>query len=113
MKFFLNVSKDEQRKRFLERIDDPKKHWKFTASDIAERTHWDQYMDAYEEAISATSTKSAPWYIIPADHKWITRTLVAQILVKTIKSLGLQYPEVTREKRAEIAEAKKRLESEG
>ena len=113
LKFFLNVSKDEQRKRFLERIDDPKKHWKFNASDIAERTHWDQYMDAYEEAISATSTKWAPWYIIPADHKWITRTLVAQILVKTIKSLGLQFPEVTREKRAEIAEAKKRLESEG
>ena len=108
-----NGSKDEQRKRFLERIDDPKKHWKFNASDIAERTHWDRYMDAYEEAISATSTKSAPWYIIPADHKWITRTLVAQILVKTIKSLGLQFPEVTREKRAEIAEAKQRLESEG
>ena len=112
-KFFLHVSKDEQRKRFLERLEKEKKNWKFSAGDVKERAHWDEYMDAYEEAISATSTKWAPWYIIPADHKWITRTLVAQILVKTIKSLGLQFPEVTREKRAEIAEAKKRLESEG
>ena len=85
LKFFLHVSKDEQRKRFLKRLEDPRKHWKFSAADLAERGFWDDYMKAYEEAIGATSTKWAPWYIIPADHKWVTRGLVARILVSAIE----------------------------
>jgi PPK2 family polyphosphate:nucleotide phosphotransferase len=110
VKFFLNVSKDEQRKRFLERLEDPEKHWKFSASDLAERDYWNEYMSAYEEMLSATSTEWAPWYVVPADHKWVTRALVARILATTIESLNLSYPDVTPEKRRRIAEAKKSLE---
>src|SRR4029078_2487893 len=84
VKFFLNVSKDKQRERFLDRINDPAKHWKFAAGDLAERGHWDDYMDAYETCIDETSTKSAPWYVIPADHKWVSRAVVAAILTDTI-----------------------------
>jgi PPK2 family polyphosphate:nucleotide phosphotransferase len=112
LKFFLHLSKDEQRKRFLKRLNDPKKQWKFSAADLAERAYWDDYMKAYEAAISATSTKWAPWYIIPADHKWVTRALVAQIVTSTVESLDLRYPEITKEQRAIIAEAKKQLEAE-
>ncbi len=100
LKFFLHISKDEQRKRLLKRLKDPKKQWKFSAADIAERAFWDDYMKAYEEAISATSTKWAPWYIIPADHKWVSRALVARIVTTAIESLDLQYPEVTDAQRA-------------
>jgi PPK2 family polyphosphate:nucleotide phosphotransferase len=112
LKFFLHLSKDEQRKRFLKRLKDPTKLWKFSADDVAEREFWDDYMKAFEEALSATSTKWAPWYVIPADHKWVTRALVARIVTSSIKSLNLQYPEVTDAERAVIAEAKKRLEAE-
>ncbi len=86
------MSKEEQKKRFLARIDDPKKHWKFNDGDVAERAHWDSYMEAYEDAINATNTKWAPWYVIPADHKWVARTLVAEILANTIEKLDLEIP---------------------
>ena len=112
LKFFLHVSKDEQRKRFLKRLEDPKKHWKFSADDLTERGFWKDYMKAYEDAISATSTKWAPWYIIPADHKWVTRGLVARILVSTIDKLDLRYPEVTPEQQEAIEVAKKQLAEE-
>jgi len=113
LKFFLNISKDEQRKRFIKRLEDPRKHWKFSAADLKERGFWDDYMKAYEQALSATSTKWAPWYIIPADHKWVTRGLVARILATTIDGLDLHYPEVTEEQKAEIEKARRQLEAEG
>jgi PPK2 family polyphosphate:nucleotide phosphotransferase len=112
VKFFLYVSKDEQRKRFLDRINNPAKHWKFSASDMKERAIWDDYMDAYEKCLEETSTKRAPWYVIPADHKWVSRTLVAAILTDTIHSLDLKWPKVTDEQKRQISEAKKQLEAE-
>jgi PPK2 family polyphosphate:nucleotide phosphotransferase len=112
LKFFLHVSKNEQRKRFLKRLKDPKKHWKFSAADLAERAFWDDYMKAFEAALSATSTKWAPWYVIPADHKWVSRALVAQIVTRALESLDLRYPEVSDAQRATIAEAIKQLETE-
>src|SRR5262249_53518769 len=112
LKFFLHLSKAEQRKRFLKRLEDPRKHWKFSIADLKERGFWDHYMKAYEDAISATSTRWAPWYIIPADHKWVSRAAVARIITKSIESLDLHYPEVTDAHRAVIAEAKKQLEAE-
>lgn len=112
VKFFLNISKDEQRKRFLDRIDEPDKHWKISPSDITERAHWDEYMGAFEQCIEATSTEWAPWYVIPSNHKWVSRALVANILAETIKSLGLKYPEVSAEKLKAIEAAKKQLEKE-
>ena len=112
LKFFLHISKDEQRKRLIKRLKDPKKHWKFSAADLAERAFWNDYMKAYEEAISATSTKWAPWHIIPADHKWVSRALVSRFVTTTIESLDLQYPEVTEAQLGIIAEAKKQLEVE-
>jgi PPK2 family polyphosphate:nucleotide phosphotransferase len=113
LKFFLHISKDEQRKRFLKRLEDPRKHWKFAAADIIERGFWDEYMKAYEEAIAATSTKWAPWYIIPADKKWVARGLVARILASTMNELDLRYPEVTPEQAEMIERAKQQLEAEG
>jgi PPK2 family polyphosphate:nucleotide phosphotransferase len=113
LKFFLNVSKEEQKKRFLARIEDPKKHWKFNAGDVAERAQWGKYMEAYEDAINATNTKWAPWYVIPADHKWVARTLVAEILSNTIGKLDLKYPEVTPDARRAIEEARRQLGAEG
>ncbi|MCC6418466.1 MAG: polyphosphate kinase 2 family protein [Gemmataceae bacterium] len=112
LKFFLHVSRAEQKRRFLERLDRPEKHWKFSASDLAERAYWDEYMKAYEDALGATSTDWAPWYVVPADHKWITRTVVADILTSAIGSLDLKYPEVTEQQRKALADARKRLESE-
>ncbi len=112
LKFFLNVSKEEQRRRFLERLKNPAKHWKFSSSDLAERGYWDDYQKAYEQMINATSTKNAPWYVIPADNKWVSRAMVASILAKTISSLDLKYPEVTKEKQQQIIEARKHLEAE-
>jgi PPK2 family polyphosphate:nucleotide phosphotransferase len=112
VKFFLNVSKDEQRKRFLDRINEPDKHWKISPSDIAERAHWDEYMDAFEECIAETSSDEAPWYVIPSNHKWVARSLVANILVQTIDSLDLKYPEVSDAKMKAIEAAKKQLEQE-
>jgi len=112
LKFFLHVSKDEQRKRFLDRINEPKKHWKFSSSDLAERGFWKEYQSAYEEMLEATSTKHAPWFVIPADHKWVSRTMVAAIVTRQIALLKLRYPEVTEKQRQQIAEAKAQLERE-
>ncbi len=112
LKFFLNVSKEEQRKRFLDRLDQPDKRWKFSPADVDERRFWDDYMAAYAEALTQTSTKWAPWYVIPADHKWVTRALVARILTNEIQTLGLRAPEVTADQEAEFAEARRRLEAE-
>ena len=112
LKFFLNVSKDEQKKRFLERLDRPEKNWKFSPSDMAERGYWDDYMSAYEDALSATSTEWAPWYVIPADYKWVTRAVVADIVTTAIRELDLKYPEVSAEDRKRLAEARKKLEAE-
>src|SRR5262249_45460638 len=113
LKFFLHLSKEEQCHRFLQRIRDPNKHWKFSTSDLSERAHWDEYMEAYEDALAATSTDWAPWYVLPADHKWISRALVAQILTSTIERLNLKYPEVSPEKRKQIEAAEKQLANEG
>ena len=112
LKFFLHISKEEQKKRFLERLENPEKYWKFSASDVAERGFWKDYMEAFEEALSTTSTDWAPWYIIPADHKWVARAVVADILTTTIQSLHLTYPEVTPERRQAIDAARAQLEQE-
>jgi PPK2 family polyphosphate:nucleotide phosphotransferase len=112
IKFFLNVSKEEQKQRFLERIDLPEKNWKFSAGDAKERAFWDDYMNAYKEAMQATSTKDSPWYVIPADKKWFTRLAVSEIIVKKLESLKLEYPAVTDAHKAELAESKAILEAE-
>jgi PPK2 family polyphosphate:nucleotide phosphotransferase len=112
VKFFLNVSKAEQKKRFLARLDEPHKEWKFDANDIAERAHWDEYMAAYEDALTATSTAWAPWHVIPADHKWLAHTLIASVIVDAIESLELSWPEVTEDERKANAEARRKLEAE-
>jgi PPK2 family polyphosphate:nucleotide phosphotransferase len=112
IKFFLNVSKEEQKKRFLARIEQPEKNWKFSSGDAKERGHWDDYMNAYCEAIAATSTEKSPWYIIPADKKWFTRLAVSEVIVQTLKSMKLHYPQVTDDDRADLIEAKKLLENE-
>jgi len=112
IKLFLNLSKKEQKKRFLERLENPDKHWKFSEADLAERAHWDDYKKAFEDALGATSTKWAPWYVIPADHKWVSRTLIADILTSSIQSLDLEFPKVSEEKHAKLAAAKKQLEQE-
>ena len=92
---FLHIDKDQQRQRFQERYDNPKKRWKFSMGDLEERKHWDEYMKAYQDALAATSTDWAPWYVVPADHKWVARSVVADVLTHTIRSLDLRYPEVT------------------
>jgi PPK2 family polyphosphate:nucleotide phosphotransferase len=112
LKFFLNVSKDEQKRRFLERLDRPDKNWKFSASDLAERAHWGRYMRAYSDCLSATSTKWAPWYVVPADHKWVARAVVADVITATLRSLDLKYPEVTDDQRASLVAAKRDLLAE-
>ncbi|MCA0401055.1 MAG: polyphosphate kinase 2 family protein [Proteobacteria bacterium] len=111
MKFFLHVSRDEQKKRQLERIDDPKKNWKFNARDVAERAHWDDYMAAYEEAIRATAADHAPWYVIPADRKWFMRLAVMQAIIAEMESLELEFPKLDAEAAAKLAEARKALEA--
>jgi PPK2 family polyphosphate:nucleotide phosphotransferase len=112
VKFFLHVSRQEQKERFLARLDERDKQWKFSAADVAERAHWDAYMAAYEEAISATSTPWAPWFVIPADRKWLMQALVAAIMVDTIESLDLRWPEVSGEELRANAEARRLLEAE-
>ncbi|MBN9523706.1 polyphosphate kinase 2 family protein [bacterium] len=112
LKFFLNLSKGEQKRRFLERLDRPEKNWKFSASDLAERTHWDAYMDAYEDALAATSTDEAPWYVVPADHKWVTRAVVADVVTTAIRGLDPRYPDVTDEDRKRLAAARAQLAAE-
>ena len=113
LKFFLNVSKDEQKKRFLKRINTPEKNWKFSATDAKERAFWDDYMQAYQDAIEATSTRDAPWHIVPADNKWFTRVVVSEIIAQKLESLDMKYPVLNEEHRKQLAEAKKILESEG
>ena len=108
-KFFLHVSKKEQRRRFLERIDNPDKNWKFSASDAAEREHWSDYMEAYEDMIRHTASEEAPWYVVPADNKWFTRLVVAAAVIETLDSLELKYPEVGKDKLKELAVAKAAL----
>ncbi len=108
-KFFLHVSKKEQKRRFLERINDPQKNWKFSSNDANERDFWDSYMQAYEEMIQETATKEAPWYVVPADNKWFTRVVVAAAVIETLASLDLAYPKVDEGKVKELAAAKKKL----
>lgn len=112
LKFFLNVSKAEQKKRFLERIDREEKNWKFSASDVKERACWDDYMQAYEEAFNHTSTEWAPWYVIPADRKWFTRLAVAAVIIHTLRRLKLEYPTVSEQHKQELLKAREILESE-
>ena len=112
LKFFLNVSKDEQRNRFMERLNIPEKHWKFSDSDLVERAKWDNYQSAFEDAINATSTAHAPWYVIPADNKAIMRTLVSTIVTETILSLKLEPPKVSKEKKRMLDESRIELEGE-
>ncbi|MBD2155882.1 polyphosphate kinase 2 family protein [Leptolyngbya sp. FACHB-16] len=112
LKFFLNVSKEEQKERFMKRLELPEKNWKFSAADVKERQLWDKYMDAYEDVFNNTSTEWAPWYIIPADRKWYTRLIVGAIIHETLANLGLAYPEVTAAQKITLAEAKQLLEQE-
>ena len=109
LKFFLHVSKKEQKKRFLERIENPAKNWKFSANDAKEREFWNDYMDAYEDTIRNTATKDAPWYVVPADNKWFTRVVVAAAVISALDALDLAYPEVGKEQQADLAAAKKVL----
>jgi PPK2 family polyphosphate:nucleotide phosphotransferase len=109
-KFFLNVSKKEQKKRFLARLDTPDKNWKFSAADIRERKLWDDYMDAYEQAIERTATKHAPWFVVPADNKWFTRLVVMAAVVDALQSLDVEYPKVTDEQRKALQAARAELE---
>jgi polyphosphate kinase 2 (PPK2 family) len=104
--FFLNVSKQEQKRRFLERLDEPEKNWKFSAADAREREYWNDYMAAYEDAIRHTSTPWAPWYVVPADNKWFTRAVVATAIIDALAGLGVQYPKVDGAKRAELKTAR-------
>jgi PPK2 family polyphosphate:nucleotide phosphotransferase len=112
VKFFLHISKDEQKKRFLERIQRPDKNWKFAIGDVYERQHWDQYMQAYEGMLSNTSTRWAPWYVIPADKKWFTRLAVSAVLIEKFKEMDPQYPELSEKQRSELVEAARLLDSE-
>jgi polyphosphate kinase 2 (PPK2 family) len=110
-KFFLHVSKKEQKRRFLDRIEDPQKNWKFSSNDANERDYWDDYMKAYEQMIQETSTKEAPWYVVPANNKWFTRVVVAGAVIDALASLDLAYPEVDQSKLKELAAAKNKLVS--
>ena len=112
LKFFLYLSKKEQKKRFLERLDDPGKNWKFSVSDALERKHWGEYMRAYEDMIRNTSTKRAPWYVVPADHKWFARLVVAEAVVDALECLDLSFPKIDAKKRKELKDARVALERE-
>lgn len=111
-KIFLHVSKEEQRRRFLARLEHPEKQWKFSMHDVAERTRWKDYMRAYEEMIRATSTKHAPWYVVPADHKWFSRLIVSRILIEALEGLNLQFPALDATHRRELARVRRALEVE-
>jgi len=112
LKFFLNLSKGEQKKRFLQRIDDPEKHWKFAYGDLKERAHWDAYHHAYENAINATSTRCAPWFIVPADDKWYTRLAIAAVIYNQFKALHIDYPTLSTSQKADLAKARAELMNE-
>ena len=111
-KFFLHVSKEEQKQRFLERLAEPEKNWKFSLQDVIEREHWDTYMQVYEDMIRSTSTEATPWYVVPADHKWFTRVVVAEVIADTLESLNLTYPKVDAEKKKELETARTLLKAE-
>jgi PPK2 family polyphosphate:nucleotide phosphotransferase len=108
-KFFLHVSKTEQKRRFLARLEEPEKNWKFSEADVREREHWDEYMEAYEDLIRHTATPEAPWYVVPADHKWFTHIVVSSVIIETLKSLDLAFPKVAKERRKELETAQKAL----
>ena len=108
-KFFLNISKDEQKRRFLARLEEPEKNWKFSATDIRERKYWNDYQEAYEDMIRNTAAKDAPWYVVPADHKWFTRLVISAVIVDTLEELDLSYPKVDPAKRKELEAAKEEL----
>lgn len=112
LKFFLNVSKAEQKKRFLSRIEEPEKHWKFSAADVRERRFWDDYQRAYAEAIAATASEKSPWFVIPADNKWFMRTAVSEIICQRLESMNLNYPQISALAMKELLEAKTALEAE-
>jgi PPK2 family polyphosphate:nucleotide phosphotransferase len=112
LKFFLNISRDEQKKRLLARIDDPAKNWKFSSADLRERAFWKQYHAAFQDMFRETSTEYAPWYVIPADHKWFSRVAVADIIVKALESLKLRYPELSPQEKNDLGRSKKALEKE-
>ncbi len=108
-KFFLHVSKEEQKRRFLSRLDEPEKNWKFSAADVGERDHWDEYQDAYEDMIAKTSSKRHPWFVIPADHKWFMRIAVAAAIIDALESLDLEFPKIDSNKETELAAAREAL----
>jgi polyphosphate kinase 2 (PPK2 family) len=112
VKFFLHLSKQEQRRRFLARLETPEKTWKFSAADVAERAHWDAYQAAYEAAIAETAAPHAPWFVVPADHKWFAHLVVVAALIEALERLDLKFPEVTDAQRAALEEARVRLEAE-
>jgi len=113
LKFYLNLSHGEQKKRFLRRLDKPEKNWKFSASDVRERRYWDDYMQAFDEAIRATASEAAPWFVVPADNKWFTRLVVAAAIVEAVEKLDLAYPKITPEAMKDLAAARQELEAEG
>jgi len=112
LKFFLNLSKEEQKRRFLSRLDEPDKHWKFSTSDLAERGFWDEYQHAYDATIRATATPDAPWYVVPADNKWFTRLIVVAAMNRALDRLDLRYPRVSKETHEALEAARIKLESE-
>lgn len=112
LKFFLHLSKAEQKRRFIARMDDPEKNWKFSAGDLEERRYWDEYMDCYEQAIRATASEAAPWYVVPADNKWFARLVVVEAMVGALEKLKLTAPQLSAEERLRLAEARRRLEEE-
>jgi len=109
IKFFLHLSKDEQKRRFLKRLDTPSKNWKFSAADLKERKLWDEYQKCYEEAINKTSTKDSPWYIVPADNKWFTRLVISEVIVQKLQSLKMEYPKLNKEQLANLNSYKEQL----
>ncbi len=112
MKFFLHVSRKEQKRRFMERLDTPDKNWKFSSSDLKERQFWDAYQEAYEDMIRHTASEHAPWYVVPADNKWFTRLVVSQAVVDVLKGMKLKYPKVSSAEQAALAQARRQLASE-
>jgi PPK2 family polyphosphate:nucleotide phosphotransferase len=112
VKIMLHISREEQRKRFLSRLDDPEKRWKFNLGDVRDRRHWDEYVKVYQDMLAATSTDDAPWYVVPADHKWVARVVVADILVKTLRDLHLEYPKISLAQNRELLQARRLLERE-
>ncbi|MGB7594323.1 MAG: polyphosphate kinase 2 family protein [Erysipelotrichaceae bacterium] len=112
IKIFLDISKDEQKKQFLQRIDDPSKNWKFADGDIAERDYWDDYMKAYQDAINATGTKEIPWYVVPSDKKWFAHALIADIILKTMEEINPKYPEIDETRRTKLVEFRRKLMAE-